>query len=89
MEAVKDPPWAHDAAELRPTWRRRLGVGLAVALAASALSVLLAELILRVQGYRVPVLLSDRVRAQYRIAERRVRLLGYLPGEVEDANLVN
>jgi lysophospholipase L1-like esterase len=85
MEAVKDPPWAHDAAELRPAWRRRLGVGIAVALVASALSVLLVELILRVQGYRVPVLLSDRVRAHYRIAPNAEFVyLGYLPGEVED-----
>ncbi len=76
---------AHEAAGLRPTWRRRLGAGLAVALAASALSVLLVELILRVQGYRVPVLLSDRVRAHYRIAPNAEFVyLGYLPGEVED-----
>jgi lysophospholipase L1-like esterase len=60
-------------------------VGIAVALVASALSVLLVELILRVQGYRVPVLLSDRVRAHYRIAPNAEFVyLGYLPGEVED-----
>src|SRR5262245_5628958 len=58
MEAVKDPPLAHEAGGLRLTRGRRLGVGVTVALVASALAILLVEFVLRVQGYRVPVLLS-------------------------------
>jgi hypothetical protein len=85
MEAVKDPPQERAAGEARPIRRRRLSVGLAVALGATAFSILLVELALRIQGYRVPVLLSDRVRAQYHIQPNAEFVyLGYLPGEVED-----
>ena len=60
-------------------------MGLAAALGATAFSMLLVELALRFQGYRVPLLLSDRVRAQYRVQPNAEFVyLGYLPGEVED-----
>jgi hypothetical protein len=90
MEAVKDAPQARETGEARPTRRRRLSVGLAVALGATLFSILLAELALRVQGYRVPVLLSDRARALYHIQPNgEFVYLGYLPGQVEDyANTV-
>jgi hypothetical protein len=85
MEAVKDPPQERDAGEARPTHRRRLSAGLALAFCATVFSILLVELVLRFQGYRVPMLLSDRARAQYHIQPNAEFVyLGYLPGEVED-----
>ncbi len=90
MEAVKHSPQERDGGERRSTRWRRAVLGFAVALAASAVSLLLAELALRLAGYRMPALLSDRVRGQYRIAPNAEFVyLGYLPGEVEDfANTV-
>ncbi len=56
-----------------------------MAFAAIAVSLLLIELALRLAGYQVPVLLSDRARGQYHIEPNAEFVyLGYLPGEVED-----
>ncbi|MET0152105.1 MAG: hypothetical protein ABW298_05810 [Candidatus Binatia bacterium] len=85
MEAVKHSSLERDGGDSRSTRWRRFSGGLAVALVASAASLLLVELALRLAGYRVPVLLSDRVRGQYRIAPNAEFVyLGYLPGAVED-----
>jgi lysophospholipase L1-like esterase len=85
MEAVKDPPQERDAGDDRPIRSLRLSGGLAVAFVATLFSILLVELALRIQQYRVPVLLSERARAQYRIQPNAEFVyLGYLPGEVED-----
>ena len=85
MEAVKHSPPVRDAGNRRSTRLRRLGSGFAVALAASAFPLLLLELALRLEGYRMPVLLSDSVRGQYRIEPNAEFVyLGYLPGAVED-----
>jgi hypothetical protein len=90
METVKHSSLERDGGNSRSTRWRRFSGGLAVALVTSAASLLLVELALRLAGYRVPVLLSDRVRGQYRIAPNAEFVyLGYLPGAVEDfANTV-
>ncbi len=90
MAAVKNSSLDRDGGGRRASGWRRLALGLGVALGASAASLLLAELALRLAGYRVPVLLPDRVRGQYRIAPHAEFVyLGYLPGAVEDfANTV-
>ena len=90
MEAVKHSPLERDGKERRATRLRRLASGLAVSIAGGFASLVLVELGLRLAGYRVPVMLSDRVRGQYRIAPNAEFVyLGYLPGAVEDfANTV-
>ena len=56
-----------------------------MALGATALALLLVELVLRAQGYHVPVLLSAGARAQYHVQPNAEFVyFGYLPGEVED-----
>jgi hypothetical protein len=63
----------------------RVGAGIALALGGLATAALCAEIALRVTGYRMPVLLSNAIRGEYRIAPRgRFVYFGYLPGAVED-----
>jgi hypothetical protein len=85
MEAVKHSPLERDRGGRRSTRLGRSMLRVAVVLVAVSASLLLAEMALRFAGYRVPVLLSDRVRGQYRVAPNAEFVyLGYLPGAVED-----
>jgi hypothetical protein len=82
MDAVK----SSDPAPIsRASPGRHIATGLTLAVAALALSALVAEAVLRLSGYRMPVLLPDSVRATYHL-ERNSHFLyrGYLPGAVED-----
>src|SRR5262249_3318350 len=64
---------------------RRFAASIGVALLAVAISALAAEAVLRLAGYRMPVLLPDSVRATYHLARNSQFLyLGYLPSAVED-----
>ncbi len=64
---------------------RRVAVGMAISLLGLVAAALAAELGLRWSGYRMPVLLDDSVRTQYRIEPNAAfTYYGYLPGEVED-----
>ncbi len=63
----------------------RVGAGLAISLLGLVAAALAAELGLRWSGYRMPVLLDDSARNEYRIEPNAAfTYYGYLPGEVED-----
>ena len=93
MSTAAPPKVGDDPASLRPrrasagrfAGGRRVATGLAVALLALGFSALAAEAALRLTGFRIPVLLSDTVRATYHLGRNSQFLyLGYLPGAVED-----
>ena len=65
--------------------RRSLAAGIAAAVIGLFVAVFGAEAALRLAGYRVPVLLEDSLRYQYRIEPNGTfTYYGYLPGAVED-----
>jgi hypothetical protein len=86
MDTVKIPVADASASRSveRGSWRHAV-TGIGLGLGGLAAAALLAEITLRVVGYRMPVLLPDSVRAEYSVEPRaRFVYFGYLPGEVED-----
>jgi hypothetical protein len=85
MDAVKSSESVAPASRNRVRRCRRITTGLALALLALGVSALASEAALRLAGYRMPALLSDRVRATYHVGpDGQFLYLGYLPGAVED-----
>jgi len=84
METV-ERPFETFAGRDSPPGSRRIAAGFALALGGIVCAALALEIGLRLCGYRVPILLTDKARETYRIApQSRFVYFGYLPGEVED-----